>query len=357
MAPSVSNSQNVLHLGGIEIDLDTVFAGLRANDETAAWLDGLDTAGEPPAEFTLPFQDELPGLLRDLGLTDEDAADLTASLSLLEGSPALWRLVRGCAWSIVGRMGEVGDWPPMPHWPMTPEMTGRVGGVIYAWVYLVSLPIARRFHEERGIPADVSRATFTDLGRNLRHGRRQRDYLSVADPWWLSLHLRGAIYELGRLQFERGRLGNTTSQGMIAAGVDCRHGDDVLSVHIPAFSGPMDPAACDASIARAVEFFPRHFPEEHPVYAVCHSWLMDDDLREYLPATSNIIQFLDRFQISYRWGENDAGILRFVFGRSDLALDDYPQTTTLERAVIAHIKAGRHWHGGAGWFELPSKAP
>jgi hypothetical protein len=142
---------------------------------------------------------------------------------------------------------------------------------------------------------------------------------------------------------------------MIAAGIDTREGDDALSVHIPAFSGPMDPESCDAAIAQAVEFFPRHFPEERFVYAVCYSWMLDDDLREYLPATSNIIRFLDRFQIAYRFDENDAGILRFVFGRSDLPLDAYPQTTTLERAVITHLKAGRHWHGGAGWFRLPTE--
>ncbi len=327
---------------------------LRAHDETAAWLEMLEAAGDPPAEFTLPSRDALPDLLRDLGVLEEDAADLVESLSILNGSPELWSLVRRCAWSIVGRMGEVGDWPPLPRWPVA---AGRTGGAFYAWVYLVSLPFARRFHAERGIPEDVSWATFADLGRNLRHGRRQRDYLAIADPWWLALHLRGAIYELGRLQFERGRLGNTTSQAMIAAGVDVPPGVPVLSVHIPAYSGPMDPAACDASIAWAMDFFPRHFPEETFDYAVCYSWMLDDDLRDYLPATSNIIRFIDRFQIAYRNAENDAGILRFVFGRSDLPLDSYPQTTTLERAVVSHIKAGRHWHGGAGWFRLPKTTP
>jgi hypothetical protein len=143
---------------------------------------------------------------------------------------------------------------------------------------------------------------------------------------------------------------------MRAAGVDANSGDHVLSVHIPGFSGPMDPAACDAAFTQAIEFFPRHFPQERFIYAVCYSWMLDDALREYLPATSNIIRFIDRFQIAYRFDENDASILRFVFGRSDLPLDAYPQTTTLERAVIAHLRAGRHWHGGGGWFRLPAPA-
>jgi hypothetical protein len=337
---------------GAGIDLAAIFGALHATEVTAAWLDRLEAGGDPPVELALPPRADLPGLLRELGVTDEDAVDLIGSLAVVDGAPDLWRLVERSAWLIVSGMGGVSDWPVMPRWPGS---TGLVGRVFYAWVFLAALPFARRFHAERGIPAEVSRATFADLGRSLRHGRRQVDGLAVADPWWLERHLRGALYQLGRLQFERGRLGNTTSHGMIAAGVDCSPGDHVLSLHIPAYSGPMDPAACDASIAWALEFFPRHFPEERFVYAVCYSWMLDDDLREYLPATSNIIRFLDRFQIAYRFEENDASILRFVFGRSDLPLDDYPQTTTLERAVIAHIKAGRHWHGGAGWFALPTE--
>jgi hypothetical protein len=42
----------------------------------------------------------------------------------------------------------------------------------------------------------------------------------------------------------------------------------------------------------------------------------------------------------------------FVFGRPDAPLDTLPRDTTLQRAIIDHQLAGRHWHGGAGWFEI-----
>ncbi|MBI3971100.1 MAG: hypothetical protein HY332_07400, partial [Chloroflexi bacterium] len=48
-------------------------------------------------------------------------------------------------------------------------------------------------------------------------------------------------------------------------------------------------------------------------------------------------------------------ILRFDFGRTTPALDRLdalPRRTTLERAIVRHLKAGRHWHGGAGWLRL-----
>ena len=81
-------------------------------------------------------------------------------------------------------------------------------------------------------------------------------------------------------------------------------------------------------------------------------WLLDDQLGEYLPEDSNIIRFQRRFRHAYTPEANDDGIIRFVFGRLKPALDDLPQRTMLERAIVDHLKTGRHWHGGAGWLRL-----
>jgi hypothetical protein len=184
-----------------DVDLAAVFAALREAEETSSWLESLDARGDPPVEFVLPPRSDLPELLSELGVTDEDAADLIDSLAVLDGSPELWRLVERSAWWIVSGMGEVTDWPMMPRWPVALASAAVVGRAFYAWDFLAALPFSRRFHADRGIPPEISRATFADLGRSLRHGRRQVDSLAVADPWWLERHLRGALYELGRLQF------------------------------------------------------------------------------------------------------------------------------------------------------------
>jgi hypothetical protein len=168
----------------------------------------------------------------------------------------------------------------------------------------------------------------------------------------MMLHFRGAIYELGRLQFERSRLGARAAGVLAAAGLPYGPGHPTLSVHIPEFYGPMTPTACDASFARARQFFAEHFPEEPYDIATCHSWLLDTELARYLPETSNIIQFQRRFNIAYRDNDNNESIVGFVFGRRLAELDDLPQNTTLERAVVAHIRSGQTWHGGAGWLSL-----
>jgi hypothetical protein len=45
-------------------------------------------------------------------------------------------------------------------------------------------------------------------------------------------------------------------------------------------------------------------------------------------------------------------LLSFVFHRKEPDLDALPQETTLQRAVVAHLRGGGHWHGRTGWFEL-----
>ena len=118
-------------------------------------------------------------------------------------------------------------------------------------------------------------------------------------------------------------------------------------------TGPITPEACDRSVALAREFFPAHFPEETYRVAVIHSWTLDQQLRDYLPADANLVRFQDRFRPGYPQTEpDDLDAIRFVFAHPDRPLDEQPRDTTLERAIADHVRAGGHWYGGNGWFEF-----
>ena len=129
-------------------------------------------------------------------------------------------------------------------------------------------------------------------------------------------------------------------------------GDPLLSLHIPDFSGPLTPAACDRSLARAQDFFARHFPEERHEIAVCHSWLLDPQLTRYLPADSNIVRFQRRFTLvpSVFQPSNDA--FNFVFDRVPASMDELTPRTTLERALVDHVRSGGRWGIRTGWLEV-----
>jgi hypothetical protein len=152
---------------------------------------------------------------------------------------------------------------------------------------------------------------------------------------WLTLHARGAVYELGRLQHHRG--------------------DTAIQLHITE-SGPMTPEAVTASLDEARAFFPRHFPDEPYTAFSCGSWLLDPQLLEYLPADSNIALFQQRFELEpYEEPEGldaDVEVLRFVFRTLTTPLDQLPRRTMLQRAIVDHLKAGRHWQWRRGSFPI-----
>ena len=241
-------------------------------------------------------------LLRKLDFDHEDAAALLRS----RAQPA--DLIERRRASLVAAMGER---EPRPTWEFDDAHPWAT-----TWPFLAAVGDVRAYHGERGIPADVSWASLRDLGRHARIDRELHGTPGLRKAWWLMLHFRGLLYELGRLQFE-----------LLS--------DDELGVHIPA-TGPLDPAACDESIARAVALF-------SPTALVCESWLLDPALEEYLPADSNIVRFRRRFELLTDGEPADASVVEFVYGRLDANPDELPQRTTLERAIVRHLRAGRHW--------------
>jgi hypothetical protein len=125
-----------------------------------------------------------------------------------------------------------------------------------------------------------------------------------------------------------------------------------LAVHIPRYSGPMDIAACERSMAQAAEFFPTHFPDESPRYLVCSSWLLDPVLGERLPEHSNIAAFQRLFTLARCEEPDDQGTLTFVVEDPTRPLSAYPRSSSLQRAVLEQLESGDHWHGGRGWRSL-----
>ncbi|MGW0511324.1 acyltransferase domain-containing protein [Streptomyces olivaceoviridis] len=307
------------------------------------------------------------------------------------------RLLAECVEELFREPEDTGRTPALPD--LLASAPAELRDTFAVHVLLAALPRTQAHHRARGVPADVSRRTLADLGRHLAVHRRRHGRAGVQSWRWLVRHFRGELYQLGRLQFERARLGDhdarvTAPTGLdaaagldaapglgaaagpdaapgleaapgldaepgldaapglgAAAGLDAAPGTPCLNLHIPDFHGPLTPSACDRSLALAREFFARCFPEERPVAVLCHSWLLDPQLRRYLPADSNILRFQKRFRIARELSEPaDTEPVRFVFGDPDLPVATLPRRTSVERAVGDHLRAGGHWYIGHGWF-------
>ncbi|MFB8179749.1 acyltransferase domain-containing protein [Streptomyces sp. NPDC055966] len=300
----------------------------------------------------LPDADDLPELLLDLSVPHEDINDLVAGRRRIAADPGLLRLVEECVEALFRGPEGTGHPPDLAEpFDAAPQQLSRT---FPAYVFLAAIPRTLARHRDRGIPPEISRRTLADLGRHMAAHRRRHGTTGVQARCWLVRHFRGELFQLGRLQFERARLGQRSAPVIAAAGAAAVPGTPCLNLHIPDFHGPLTPAACDRSLAWAREFFARHFPEERPVAALCHSWLLDRELRRYLPADSNIIRFQDRFRTAREDSvPADTEPVQFVFGDPGLPVAELPRRTSVERAVGDHLRAGGHWYIGHGWFPFP----
>jgi len=330
-----------------ELDPAGVRERLGLGEETTGWLAKLSEVGRTEEAPRLPERDDVRVLLARLAAPAEQINEAVTALSAVEADPVLRWLLMHCAQQLIQNMARSRSPEPFPTLPSSLGLPGRY---LYVLAFLATLPAVRRYHQQQGISDEVSWATLADLGRHMAIHQRMTGEGGLSTPNWLTLHFRGVIYELGRLQFHRSRI-NYDAETIGRLGLPFRRDDPCLGVHIPE-SGPLSPEACDASFRWAPEFFARHFPDETYSVATCGSWLLDDQLAEYLPETSNIVRFQRRFQLMPGGRPCDEEIVRFVFRRADGRPKDLPQRTTLERAITQHLRAGRHWQARWGWVAL-----
>jgi hypothetical protein len=175
----------------------------------------------------------------------------------------------------------------------------------------------------------------------------------------------GFLYQVGRLEVipyrlcthpEAGPLFWYDDETIARLGRGFQKGAVALSIHVPP-GDPLTPEACDESFRRLQTAFIGVYPGDPPMVATCTSWLLDDQLREYLPEDSNILRFARRFELVPGSLDNDEAVLHFVFGAGrPQELDALPQRTKLERAVVEHIRSGRHWPLRTGWLAIVAQA-
>jgi hypothetical protein len=324
--------------------------------EYAGWLASLDAAPAGGPDLPLHTSEDAATLER-LGVSGEDAEAVLATQAYLDRSPGLRWLLRQCQRLIIAHMGDPG-FRDM-HLPQLPAALGPQGRCFPVHLFLATMPATADWHLRRGIPAPVSAAAFADLSRHMAIYRRMYGETGFDEPFWLLTHLRGLIYEFGRLQYNLLRVeGGWLSPRCwydeaqaSALGTGFRPGDDAIGVHIPE-GEPLTPQACADSLDAARAFFGRYFPSPTRRLAICESWLLDDQLTEYLPADSNIIRFQREFALVPAWLPGDKDVAQFVFRRAVDDLAGVPQRTVLQRAILGHLKGGSHWRLRCGWLTL-----
>ena len=127
-----------------------------------------------------------------------------------------------------------------------------------------------------------------------------------------------------------------------------------LDLHIPN-GGGMTPAACRDSFLAAPPFFRRVFPQHAFHGFACVSWILNPALADILPAESNLARFLRQLYL-FPFASKPTDGFFYVFGEDKMPPPSLRGETTLQRAILKHIRAGNRWRAG-GMFYLFDDLP
>lgn len=186
-----------------------------------------------------------------------------------------------------------------------------------------------------GIPEEILIDTLKDVPRWTIVWSGLKGGLYLGELPWLNHHFTMKLFKVGRLQYYLGK----------------RDGDQVLDIHIPR-DGKLTPEECRRSLKLALDFFPKYFPDHKFKRFTCHSWLLDDTLKKYMPEDSNIIKFGDMFEKQSEEVRFDA--LKFMF-TWDTTLENLesrvPTSKTAEKIKAAAL-AGEEFHVTYGIIKI-----
>ncbi len=160
-------------------------------------------------------------------------------------------------------------------------------------------------------------------------------------------------FALGRFQFEYDTFGDSFTT---SAGVKIKKGQRCINFHIPSSGIPLTDDVRFDAYKRAYEFFSDVRTKQGYLILRCSSWLLFPKHREFLPENSNILRFMDDFEI-YDYEEKDGfhDDWRIWGHYSDVPLEERPADTGLRAAYKKWMMAGNKTGYGRGVIVFDGK--
>jgi hypothetical protein len=320
---------------------------------------------EPPTaegiERVLSFAtSDLVATLAELRVDSNEASEIADHWDELRSDETWVALLAAMLLTVEHQRGDVDA--PIAIWPDLEE-AGPSGRLLYFYLFALCNQGAREFLADSRCPEEIIETTLGVLVRHAAIHWRKWGTTGVDAGWWMPT-LRGEIVHIGSLQFHRVNLGVGTlspdpwftDHEMAGLGEGFCRGDPSIGIHIPE-GAALDPDRLDATFNDARRVLGVLWPVAQRRIATCQSWMLDDQLKEFLPATSNILAFQRRFTMLAAWVEDDWDTLEFVFRRPGVALEDLPRRTTLQRGIIEVLERGGHWRARTGWFDFDGIEP
>ena len=211
---------------------------------------------------------------------------------------------------------------------------------------LCMAPRLQQRYAERGIDDAIFYDSLMDLRYKLDECKLVKGEIGTFAAGWQMLFFRMICFKLGRLQYELRTLGADCTVDGVALSKDT----PALSIHIPRTGTRMDHPSVLHSYRQAAEFFADEFADK-PLVMFCNSWMLYPWHKEVLPPTANMMAFYNDFTIVSQNETTDySSVWRLFDCTYEGDPDRLPQDSSLRRAYVDRMKAGKPIGGGYGVF-------
>lgn len=230
-------------------------------------------------------------------------------------------------------------------------------------LYLCFASVLPRHYEKAGLPQEVCEASLMDLRYKAVECHEVYGVWGTFVADWFGRFFDLTRFKLGRLEFEtldepnvlskffsQGEFGlqsATNSQGEFGLQAAAAR-RLVLNVHIPS-AGKLLHEDCVSSYNAARDFYRKYFAAGEIDFH-CYSWLLFPRIKEFLPPSSNILQFAADWQIYETVSDTHGEDLWRIFGQPVEVGNyaDLPENNTLRKNCKRWLLKGNTLGCGRG---------
>lgn len=176
-------------------------------------------------------------------------------------------------------------------------------------------------YQEIGITREIYVDTMACFSRFVKEHMESYGYYGFDRDFWTVQQISCKLFRIGELEYQM-----TTCQGA-----------PILHLHIPS-DAHLELPLLRESYLRARALIRQWFPAYNSVPVHCNSWLLSPTLKELLPAESRILAFQRSFKITPL--KNSDCYCLWVFKNPKLPVEQFPEDTSLQRKLKAHLLDG-----------------
>lgn len=188
-----------------------------------------------------------------------------------------------------------------------------------AYMLLAAL-MTREKYRQAGIDNAIFLDTMRCFSRFVAEHKASFGTYGFDRGCWAYRQLAMTLFRIGELEYEY------------------RAATQTIHLHIPT-GARITLVDCQESLQRMQTFVRQHKAYDTPFPYQLHSWLLSPVLPHLLEPDSRILRFQRCFTIT-DWEPQNREFLQWVYGRTDIAYPDLPETTHLQRTMKQHLLRG-----------------